>query len=161
VELIGQMLAADRSSPEYSYIQLLAFYHFTDEKNEQVALEHLENALVGSANTSKVLRQCLFLEAASSSALSRGNVAQARTWLERTGRVKKPVSTDAVEAVIAIREERYNDALRFLVSARARIERLKLDSSLARFAKEKLAEYKEMCESATRAITLTSRDNFL
>jgi hypothetical protein len=64
-------------------------------------------------------------------------------------------------AFIAIREERYNDALRFLVSARARIERLKVDSGLARFAKEKLAEYKEMCESATRAITLTSRDNFL
>jgi peptidase M50-like protein len=147
-ELVRQMLMADPSSGEYSYIQLLAFYRCTDEKKEQVALEHLENALARSASSSKVLRQCIFLEAASSSALARGNVSQARTWLERTGEVKEPVSTDGVEAAIAIREERYDDALRFLATARARIERRKLDSGLARFAKEKLAEYEQMCESS-------------
>ena len=147
-ELVRQMLMADPSSGEYSYIQLLAFYRCTDEKKEEVALEHLENALARSASSSKVLRQCIFLEAASSSALSRGSVSQARTWLERTGEVKEPVSTDGVEAAIAIREERYDDALRFLATARARIERRKLDSGLARFAKEKLAEYELMCESS-------------
>jgi hypothetical protein len=147
-ELVRQMLEADSSSGEYSYIQLLAFYRSTDEKKEQVALEHLENALARSANCSKVLRQCIFLEAAFSSALSRGNVSQARTWLERTGEVKEPVSTDGVEAAIAIREERYDDALRFLAAALARIERRRLDSGLARFAKEKLAEFELMCESS-------------
>jgi hypothetical protein len=146
-ELVRQMLMADPSSGEYSYIQLLAFYRCTDEKKEEVALEHLENALARSASSSKVLRQCIFLEAASSSALSRGSVSQARTWLERTGEVKEPVSADGVEVAIAIREERYDDVLRFLATARARIERRKLDSGLARFAKEKLAEYEGMCES--------------
>jgi hypothetical protein len=147
-ELVRQMLMADTSSGEYLYIQLLAFYRCMDEKKEQVALEHLENALARSAGSGKVLRQCIFLEAASSSVLSRGSVSQARTWVERAGKLKKPVSTDNVEAVIAIREERYDDALRFLAAARARIERLKLDSGLARFAKEQLAEYEEMCKSA-------------
>jgi hypothetical protein len=139
---------ADRFSGEYSYIQLLAFYRCTDEKKEQNALQHLENALARSASSSKVFRQCIFLEAASCSALSRGNVSQARTWLERTGEVREPASTDVAEAAIAIREQRYDDALRFLATARSRIERLKLDSGLARFAKEKLAEYEQMCESA-------------
>jgi hypothetical protein len=147
-ELVRQMLMADPSSGEYSYVQLLAFYRYTDERKEQVALEHLENALARSGGSSKVLRQCIFLEAAFSSALSRGNVSQARTWLQRAAEVKKLASTDAVEAAIAIREERYDDALRLLATARARIERRKLDSGLARFAKEKLAEYEEMCQSA-------------
>jgi hypothetical protein len=146
-ELVKQTLKADPSSGEYPYIQLLAFYRCTDEKQEQVALDHLEHALARSA--SGVLRQCIFLEAASASALSRGNVSQARTWMERAGKVKEPVSTDSVEAVIAIREARYDDALRFLTAARGRIERRKLDSGLARFAKEKLAEYEQMCKSAT------------
>jgi hypothetical protein len=147
-ELVSQILMADPSSSEYSYVQLLAFYRCTDEKKEQIALEHLENALAGSSRTSKVLRQCIFLEAASSSALLRGNVTQARTWTERVGEVKEPVSTEVAEAMIAFREERYSDALRFLASSRARIERRKLDSGLARFAKEKLAEYEQMCVSS-------------
>jgi hypothetical protein len=147
-ELVRTALMADRFSGEYSYIQLLAFYRCTDEKKEQNALQHLENALARSASSSKVFRQCIFLEAASCSALSRGNVSQARTWLERTGEVREPASTDVAEAAIAIREQRYDDALRFLATARSRIERLKLDSGLARFAKEKLAEYEQMCESA-------------
>ena len=147
-ELINQMLMADPSSGEYPYIQLLAFYRSTDERKEEIALEHLENALARSASCSKILRQCIFLEAASVSALSRGNVSQARTWLERTGAVKEPLSTDGVEAAIAIREKRYDEARRFLATARARIERRKLDSGLARFAKEKLTEYERICESS-------------
>jgi hypothetical protein len=147
-ELVAQMLLAEPSSGEYPYIQLLAFYRHMDQRKEQVALEHLEKALVTSGNITKVFRQCIFLEAASSSALSRGNVSQARTWVERAGKVKEPVSTDNAEAVIAIREGRHEDAVRFLAAARARIERLKLDSGLARFAKEQLAEYAEMCKSA-------------
>jgi hypothetical protein len=152
-ELIRQMLVADPSSGEYPYIQLLAFYRLTDEKNEQVALEHLENALAKSASSSKVLRQCIFLEAVFSSALWRKNVSQARTWLARAGQVKEPLSTCNVEATIAICEKRYDDALRFLDTACVRIEQRKLDSGLARFAKEKLAEYKELCANAERDTT--------
>lgn len=151
--LIRQMLVADPSSGEYPYIQLLAFYRLMDEKNEQVALEHLENALAKSARCGKVIRQCIFLEAAFSSALWRGNVSQARTWLARAGQVREPLSTYGVEAAIAICEKRYDDALRFLDTACARIERRKVDSGLARFAKEKLADYKELCANAVRDTT--------
>jgi hypothetical protein len=142
-ELIRQVLMADPSSGEYSYIQLLAFYRSTDEKKEQVALEHLENALARSANSSKVLRQCIFLEAASSSAWSRGNVSQARTWVERAGEVREPVSTDGVEAVIAIREERYDDALRFLAAARARSSGLSWIQALPDLQRKSLLNMKE------------------
>ena len=151
-ELVRQTLLTDRSSGEYPYVQLLAFYRCTDAKREQMALEHLENALATSAGISKVLRQCIFLEAASSSALSRGNVSQSRIWMERVGKVKEPLTTDSVEAVIAMREERYDHALRLLAKAQARIERRKLDSGLARFAKQKLADYVEMCKGATPAV---------
>lgn len=149
-ELVRQMLVADPTSDQYPYIQLLAFYRLADEKNEQAALEHLENALAKSARCSKVLRQCIFLEAAFSSALWRKNVLQARTWLARAGQVREPRSTCGVEAAIAICEKRYDDAVRLLNTAGVRIERRRLDSGLARFAKEKLAEYKELCANAER-----------
>jgi hypothetical protein len=58
-ELVRQALMATPSSSEYTYIQLLAFYRSTNQKQEQAALEHLENALARSSNSSKVFRQCL------------------------------------------------------------------------------------------------------
>ena len=64
--------------------------------------------------------------------------------------MREPLSTYGVEAAIAICEKRYDDALRLLNKAGVRIERRKLDSGLARFAKEKLAEYKELCANAER-----------
>jgi Peptidase family M50 len=146
-ELVRQMLAVEASAREYPYVQLLAFYRCTDENKESVALDHLENALARSARVSRVLRQCIFLEAAASSALSRGNVAQARTWIARAGKVHEPISTDDAEAAVAVREKRYDDALRHLESAHARIERLKLDSGLARFAKEQIATRKSLCKN--------------
>ena len=155
-ELVRQMLVADSTSGQYPFIQLLAFYRLADEKNEQVALEHLENALAKSARCSKVLRQCIFLEAAFSSALWRKNVLQARTWLARAGQVREPLSTCGVEATIAMCEKRYDDAVRLLDRACVRIERRKLDSGLARFAKEKLAEYKELCANDVRDTTALS-----
>jgi hypothetical protein len=157
-ELVRQMLVADPSSGEYPYIQLLAFYRLADEKNQQVALEHLENALAKSARCSKVLRQCIFLEAAFSSALWRKNALQARTWLARAGQVREPLSTGGVEAAIAICEKRYDDAVRLLDTAAVRIERRKLDSGLARFAKEKPAEHKEFCVNAQGETSPLMRD---
>lgn len=148
-DLVRQMLAVDPSAREYPYTQLLAFYRCVQEHTESAALEHLENALARSARVTKVFRQCISLEAASSSALFRGNAAQARTWLARTGKVHEPVSTNTAEAAIAIREKRYDDALRYLAAARARIERRKLDSGLARFAKEQIAEREALCKRAT------------
>jgi hypothetical protein len=146
-ELVKQMLEADPSTSEHPYIQLLAFYRCIHENKEEMALQHLENALARSARCGRQVRQCIFLEAASASAHSRGNVAQARTWLERAGKVKKPLSTDGVEATIAICEKRYDDARRYLASVRSQMERRRLDSGLARFAKEKLAEDELLCEN--------------
>lgn len=148
-EIVSQMLMTDPSAGEYPYVQLLAFYRCMHEKKQQVALEHLENALARSARTTKLIRQITFLEAACCSALVRKNVTQARTWLQRAGKVRKPLSTNVAEATIAICEKRYDDGLRLLAAARTRIERRKLDSGLARFAKEKLAEYGQMCEDPT------------
>jgi hypothetical protein len=110
-KLVKQMLVTEPSASEYPYIQLLAFYRCMNENNEQDAFKHLENALANSARSGKILRHCLFLEAAFSSAYSRGNAAQARTWLERACMLQKPKSTDSVEAAIAICEKRYEDAL--------------------------------------------------
>jgi hypothetical protein len=147
-EVFDQMLMADPSANEYPYIQLLAFYRFADQNQEDEALKHLENALRRSARCGKRFRQCLFLEAGGSSAYVRRNAAQARTWLARTGKVRKPLSTDALEAAIAICEKRYDDASRHLTTVQNSIDRLKLDSGLARFAKEKVAKYKQLCELA-------------
>ena len=146
-ELVRLMLTTDPSASEYPYTELLAFYRSMNENSEQEALQHLENALARSARGGKPLRQCLFLEAASSSAHLRGNAAQARTWLERACMLQKPKSIDGIEAAIAICEKRYDDALRHLAAARVRLERLKLDSGLARFSKEKLTEYERLCPS--------------
>jgi hypothetical protein len=120
-----------------------------NENAEQEALEHLENALARSARVGRPLRQCLFLEAASIGAHLRSNAVQARTWLERACMLQKPKSIDGIEAAIAICEKRYDDALQHLAAARARLERLKLDSGLPRFSREKLTEYEKMCLSAT------------
>jgi hypothetical protein len=148
-ELVNQTLAAEPSTCEYPYVQLLAYYRCIDEKDEQKALEHLENALARSARSGKVLRLCLFLEAASSSAHLRGNAAQARAWLDRALLIQKPKSTEGVEAVIAICEKRYDDALRHLAAARTRLDRLKIDSGLVRFAREQLAGYERICSGVT------------
>jgi hypothetical protein len=152
-EVFNRMLMADPSANEYPYIQLLAYYRFTDRNQEEEALRHLENALTRSARCGKRFRQYLFLEAGWSSAYVRRNAARARTWLERPGKVRKPLSTDSVEAAIAICEKRYDDARRYLAAIRNDIDRRKLDSGLARFVKEKVTEYEGLCERATQQLT--------
>jgi len=148
-ELVTEMLTASRSANEYPYVQMLAFYRSLHEKQDQEALQHLENALATSDRCGKVFRQCIFLEAGGASAYIRRSVPQARTWLERTGKVRKPLSTDGVEAGIAICEGRYDEARRHLNAIRIRAERKKLDSGLARFAKEKLEEHEQLCGNHT------------
>jgi hypothetical protein len=68
---------------------------------------------------------------------------QARTWLDRACKLRKPESTHSAEAAIAICEGRYSDASKHFAAARARIERRKLDSGLIRFCKKKWAEYEK------------------
>ena len=115
---------------------------------EDDALRHLENALAKSARLGKIVRHALFLEAASASAMVRRGAAQARIWRDRACKLRKPESLHVVEAAIAMCEDRYEEAAKHWEAAGARAARRKLDSGLARFAKEKWAEYEAACRAA-------------
>ncbi len=147
-QLFKEMLAVDATNPEYPYCQLMAFYRRLDEGgSEGAALQHLENALAGSARSGKLCRHILFLEAASASAEIRGRAAQGRKWCERACQLRKPESVEVVEAGIAMCERRYEEAARHWEAARAHVVRRRLDSGLIRFAKEKWAEHEAACRT--------------
>lgn len=139
-EVFERALRADGSTREYPYIQLLAFYRCLHLGDVPAALQHLEDGLATSQRCGKGLRQHLFLEAAWASARIRRSVPQARAWLAHAGDVAKPLSTDAVEAAIAICERRYSDARGYQAAFRARLLKRKLASGLALFALERVED---------------------
>jgi hypothetical protein len=96
-----------------------------------------------------LVRHALYLEAACSSALLRKNTTNARAWHARAAKLRKP-KIGAAEAGIAMCEERYAEALDHWAAARARVDRLRLDSGLIRFAKARWAE----CEAECRACSV-------
>lgn len=147
-DVYERALRIDASAGEYPYCQLMAFYRNLDEGGESAALGHLENTLAQSASSGRQFRHYVFLEAASASALLRKRAEQARVWRERACRLRKPESLNVVEAGIAMCEGRYGEALQHWKSARARVDRRKLDSGLIRFAKEKWAGYESICRDA-------------
>ncbi|HEY7211922.1 MAG TPA: hypothetical protein VH477_16740 [Bryobacteraceae bacterium] len=134
--------------PEYPLSQLLAAYRAWDQGDGPSVLQHLENALANSKKSGLIFRQSLFLEAASASAFFLERPQQARAWLERARKLRRPESVAATEAAIALREKRFADALAHLEKANAFVERRKIDSGLVRFAKEKWAEQEEICRAA-------------
>lgn len=143
--LVEQMSAASQGSDRV-FPQLLAYYRRLDERNEPAAREHLENALAASAKSGKAVRQLLFLEAAEVCALITRNAANARAWRDRALKLRKPESTACADGSIAMCEGRYDDAVRDIGAARAFLVRRKVESGLARFAKERLDERERMCE---------------
>jgi hypothetical protein len=147
-ETFGEVLAIDDSAAEYVWGQLLVYYRELDEGRDEAALDHLEKALRQSGRAGKALRHGLFLEAAWASAGVRGRAAQARTWYERACKLQRPDSAAAVEAAIAMCEGRYEEAERYWREARAYVDRRKLDSGLARFAKERWARFEAACRTA-------------
>lgn len=147
-QLFEQILTTDASASEYLYSQLLAFYRKLDEGLEAEALEHLEIVLARSAHVGKALRQGLFLEAASASALICKRAGQARSWRERACKLRKPESLDVADAGIAMCEGRYEEAAQHWEAAKAHVVRRKLDSGIIRFATEKWAEYEAACIAA-------------
>ena len=159
-QLFAEMLAIDPTSSEYPYCQLLAYYRRIDEGDELASLEHLENALSKSARSGKAVRHFIFMEAAFSSAIRRSNAAQARTWLKRACTLRKPETTDSVEAAIAICEKRYDDASTHFDAARSRIGRRRLDSGLIRFAKKKWTEYEKQYSAPVGARTEDETNGF-
>jgi hypothetical protein len=144
-ERFNQILDVGPSASEYLYCQLLAYYRRLDEDRKVDALEHLEKLLAHSARAGKPLRQALFLEAASASAMMRKSPIQARRWLDCACELRKPESTDAVEASIAMCEGRYEEAASLWKRARERLAQRRLDSGLSRFAQEKWATYEAEC----------------
>ncbi len=134
-QLFAEMLAVDATACEYPYCHLMAFYRRLDEGSTCAALQHLENALAGSAASGRPFRHILFLEAAFASAVIRMQAAQARCWCERVCQLRKPESLHAIEAGIATCEGRYQDAGRHWAAAIAHVVRRRLDSGLTRFAK--------------------------
>ncbi|HMJ60827.1 MAG TPA: hypothetical protein VK493_03650, partial [Bryobacteraceae bacterium] len=143
--LVARMLAVELRASEYACCQLMAYYRCVDEGPAAAALQHLENALAASACSGTAVRHALFLEAASASAGISKRAGQARTWLERASRLRKPDSLDVVEAGIAMCEGRYQEAARHWEAARARVLRRRLDSGLIRVALEKWAEQEAVC----------------
>jgi hypothetical protein len=144
-EVFNQTLDVDSSASEYLHCQLFAYYRRLDEGREADALEHLERLLATSARAGKPLRQALFLEAASASSIIRKSPMQARVWLDCACKLRKPESTDAVDASIAMCEGRYEEAASHRKNARERVTRQRLDSGLNRFTKEKWAIYEAAC----------------
>jgi hypothetical protein len=143
--LVEQMLAVNSRASDYARCQMMAYYLRVDEGREVAALEHLENALAASGRSGIVIRHALYLEAASASVGISKRAAQARTWLQRAGKLRKPDSLDVVEAGIAMCEGRYEEAARYWEAARARVLRRRLDSGLIRLALEKWAEQEAVC----------------
>ena len=149
--LVEQMLQMPPDGAEGIFRHIMAYYRRLDEKNDQAACEHLESALAASAKSGKAVRQLLFLEAAEVNGLIRHNAAHARTWLERAVKLRKAESIACVKGSIAMCEARFEDGLREIAEARAFIVKKKLDSGLARFAKERLDDRERQCRDALSA----------
>ncbi len=146
-EVFERTLQVERSLSEYPRCQLMAYYRRHDEGLEAVALQHLENVLATSARGGKAWRHFVFLEAAYTSAEICQRASQARTWLDRARKLRKPEpeSLHAVQARIAMCEGQYEQAARHWGAAIERITMRRADSGLARFAKEKWTEHQTVC----------------
>ena len=150
-ELFDGMMRYPAGSQDAAYRELLASYRRCDEDNEDGALEHLERSLAASGCAGKLVRHVCFLEAAGCSALLRNNSKNARIWLARATRLRKPMSRHSSDAAIAQSEGRYEDALRSWDAALGYLSARKLDSGLARFAKLRIQANQAACRLAIQA----------
>ena len=71
--------------------------------------------------------------------------------MARATKLRKPETTASIEADIAQCEGRYNDALRHIAESRAFLDRRKLDSGVARFARQRLDRIESECRNALAA----------
>jgi hypothetical protein len=139
--------SAGKKAIEYPYCQLLAFYRSRDQGVASDALPYLEAAIAESEKSGAVIQQALFLEAAFNSVLLLDRVANARIWRDRARALRKPESLDSVDAVIAMGETRWADAMKHFEKARAYVARKRLASGTALLCLEKWAEYEAGCRS--------------
>jgi hypothetical protein len=149
--LVEQMLQTVPDGAEGIFRHIMAYYRRLDEKNDEAACGHLESALAASAKSGKAVRQLLFLEAAEVNALIRHDGPKAHTWLERALKLRKAETIACVKGSISMCEARFEDGLREIAEAREFIVKKKLDSGLARFAKERLDDRERRCRQALSA----------
>jgi len=155
-ERIKEIMSAPSASNLYVVSQLLAFYYRLDQHADEAALGHLENLLASSGTMPVRLRHQIFLEAACSSAHIRHNPAHARAWRTRACKRHKPsrslLPTRASRCTRGVTRR----ALQHWETEQARVVRRRLDSGIARFAKERWSAYQEECRNRTLAsITLS------
>jgi hypothetical protein len=146
--MVEQMLSIDETRSGRIFPELMAYFRNLDEQNESAALEHLEIALAASASSGKAVRQALFFEAAEANALLICNAVNARAWRDRALKLRKPESAACCDGAVAMCEGRFGDALQSIERARALLVKRKLDSGLARFAKERLDQRERVCKQA-------------
>lgn len=150
--MMQRALETDESEIYYPYVHMLAGFRSEQQGNLPQALKHLEIALGGAArNGSKTIRRWCYLTAAVESARQRGNVAQARVWLDRAAKSyprKKGKDLEGVKARIAMAEGRYSEALENWSAYRGRIAERRLDSGVIRFEKERIEKAEQECRAA-------------
>jgi hypothetical protein len=71
--------------------------------------------------------------------------------MNRALKLRKPDSIEGLEAVIAMADKRYEDALKHFAAARDFLARRRFDSGLARLAKERIVESESECLLAIEA----------
>ncbi|MBN9660339.1 MAG: M50 family metallopeptidase [Acidobacteria bacterium] len=144
---VEQMLSVPPTGPEYAHCQLMVFYRLIDEGEETAALPFLERSLSGLRRVGKPYRQVVFIEASCACASIQKNPERAKEWRKRAIALMKPRSIDALDAEIAIAEGRFELALKHLEAAQAHLDRYRLDSGLARFAREQWTRSAELCRA--------------
>jgi hypothetical protein len=127
---------------------LLLYCRCWDEGDVDGAVQHLEDCLAASKRAGKMMRQALYLEAATVSAFRRQSVAQARTWRERARNLGELRAGAGSAAAIAICEGRYEDALKDIDTARQYILKRNPGSGLSIFVREQLDLREEQCRAA-------------
>jgi hypothetical protein len=149
-DMFARMMSTPQPGGGRIFPELMAYQRSLEEGNEPSACLHLENAIGAAAKAGKVIQQALYLEAAEVNAMLKHNAANARTWLARALKLRKPESSACAESAVAIAEGRYEDALAKIDAARAHLRKRKQDSGTARFAHERLNQRERLCKEALR-----------
>ncbi len=118
-DMFARMMSAPQPGGGRIFPELMAYLRNLEEGDQPSACLHLENAIGASAKAGKVVQQTLSFEAAEVNAMLKHNAANARVWLARALKLRKPESSACAESAVAIAEGRYEDALTKIDAARA------------------------------------------
>jgi hypothetical protein len=149
-DMFARMMSTPQPGGGRIFPELMAYLRSLEEGDDTSACVHLENAIGASERVGKVIQQALYFEAAELNAMLKHNAPNARVWLARALKLRKPESSACAESTVAIAEGRYEDALTKIDAARAYLVKRKQDSGTARFAHERLNQRESLCKEALR-----------